>query len=181
MLASAAGIDTRGSRVVPLNWIRVLSTTPQPAPGKPRWVARHPASCAGEPERTDDRRCSVNEVIRWLVRILGVTIVLAVPSCGATTTSSHSAKSLCQNVFGTKALNWSSGTVNDVRTLAIGPGFRPAPHAFPKAKANETVRWCWTGKPERYDLYAVSTGYKSIRIEGLGVTQTPSPGPAPIP
>jgi hypothetical protein len=92
------------------------------------------------------------------------------------------AKSECESAFGRKALNSAPGTVQDVRTLQVGPGYHPAPHAFAKAPPRESIGWCWTKKGTTYTLYAVAAAYKPVRVEGLGTTiHTPAPGPAPIP
>ncbi len=120
-------------------------------------------------------------------RVLVAATALAMVSValsGCSSSPSTEAKSLCQGAFGSKALNWAPGTVQDVRTLRIGPGVLAAPHAFPKAAANEIVGLCWTGKPGNYELYAVAGGYKPVRVEGLGgkyETTTPGPGTVPFP
>jgi hypothetical protein len=92
------------------------------------------------------------------------------------------AKSDCEGDFGSKALNSAPGTVEDVRTLEIGPGSRPVPHAFAGAPRKDTIAWCWTKKGTTYNLYAVAAAYKPVRVEGLGnAIHTPAPGPAAIP
>ena len=106
--------------------------------------------------------------------------------------SNHDAKvlarTLCEDALGSQVLNSASGTVNDVRTLVVGPLW-PAhpfsyPHAFPKASGSQAIGWCWTGHPSNYTLYAATSGYPPLRVEGLAgplETRTPAPGPAPIP
>lgn len=99
------------------------------------------------------------------------------------------ATSLCQMAFGSKALNSAPGTVENLRATTVGPPPLPGrplgfANAFPKAEGSQTIGWCWTEKPGSYELYAVTTGYKPIRVEGLAgqlETKTPSPGPADIP
>jgi hypothetical protein len=95
--------------------------------------------------------------------------------------SGASASSLCRVAFDTGALNFASGTVGDLRNLAIGPALRPAPAAFAGAGAAEPIAWCWTGSPGNYTLYAVAHGYQPVRVEGLSQRELPDPGPAAIP
>ena len=91
------------------------------------------------------------------------------------------ASQFCRLAFGSRVLNSAPGTVGDLRTLVVGPGDRPAPNAFPGRLTGEIIGWCWTGEPGNYVLYAADGGYQPVRVEGITVSQTPAPGPAPIP
>lgn len=107
----------------------------------------------------------------------------AQPSGEGGRTSTGAAK-LCSSAFGTHYLNSATGSVADVRTLAVGPGYRPGRDAFVGMAGSHTMAWCWTGAPGAYTLYAVVQGHPPFRMEGLGGTlelQAPAPGPAPIP
>jgi hypothetical protein len=129
---------------------------------------------------------------RPCARAFGLLLmVLLLAGCvSSPATPAADAKALCQSAFGSMALNSAPGTVEDLRTTTVGPPPPPPgrplgfANAFPKAEGRQTIGWCWTGKPGNYELYAVTTGYKPIRVEGLAgqsETKTPSPGPAAIP
>jgi hypothetical protein len=125
-------------------------------------------------------------VSRDSVLLVALGLVLALgtlDACGGPTTAAQ-ARSLCQAALGSRALNSAPGTVEELRTLRIGPGLLAVPHAFPRAAANQVIGLCWTGKPGNYELYAVANGYEPLRVEGLGgkyITTTPGPGTVPIP
>jgi hypothetical protein len=128
--------------------------------------------------------------------IIGVSITMTSGSApgknGAKTTAPASpsalARDLCQTSLGAQALNSAPGTVAEVRsTFVVAPspsGKLEFPNAFPGARGNQIIGWCWTGKPQLYELYAVASHFKPMRVEGLGgayILKTPEPGPAPIP
>ncbi len=115
---------------------------------------------------------------------MAVLLALGMVACGGPATPAAQVTALCRGAFGNRALNSAPGTVQDVRTLSVSVGPPQHPQAFAKARSKQMIGWCWTGGPGNYVLYAVATGYKPLRIEGLGgtsFTNTPAPGPAPIP
>lgn len=94
------------------------------------------------------------------------------------------ASKLCASAFSARTLNSATGTVAEVRSLTVGPGIRVAAHAFPGVSGSEVIAWCWTGGPGHFVLYAVADGHAPVKVEGLSgpnATQTPQPGPPPIP
>ena len=102
------------------------------------------------------------------------------PSGHATSPTTNAAK-LCSSAFGSRYINSAAGTVGDVRTLTVGPGFQPAKDAFVGVPVGHVAAWCWTGSSGDYRLYAVVRGQTPLKIEDLAVAQAPAPGPAPIP
>lgn len=127
--------------------------------------------------------------MEWVKRARTVTLLLAllaIASCSGPTTPAALAKSLCHSAFGDKALNSAPGNVQDLRTLMMGPFAQPPlefAHAFPNAGRNQTIGWCWTESQRSFSLYAVTAGYKPVRVEGLRGTvgnKTPPPGPEQI-
>ena len=121
-----------------------------------------------------------------LFSVLGAVVGFTLTACGSPAGPVTEARSLCQSAFGTKALNSAPGTVEDVRNLSIGPppGYQPGSHAFRGTNGSQVIGWCWTGKPGDYEMYAVTSGFKPVKIEGLAgplETKTPLPGPAAIP
>ena len=121
---------------------------------------------------------------KWLIAST-LCLALLASDCGevhSPETKGALAKSECERSFGSKALNSAPGTVEDVRSLEVGPGNHPAPHAFRTAPPKELIGWCWTRIGTTYTLYAVAANFKPVPVEGLGNTaHTPKPGPAPIP
>ena len=136
------------------------------------------------------------------VRGLGTTAVLPVSlslmalclgACGGSSRASNprvigtpasEAARLCGSAFPGHALNSVIGTIEEVRSLKVGPGYSPAPNAFAHLPQSQEIAWCWTGAPGHYVLYAVASGQKPVRVEALlgpNASQTPEPGPAPIP
>jgi hypothetical protein len=102
-------------------------------------------------------------------------------SSSHTTSPTTEAANLCSSAFGSYHINSAIGTVGDVRTLTVGPGFQPAKDGFIGVPAGHAAAWCWTGSSGDYRLYAVVRGHTPLKIEGMAVAQVPAPGPAPIP
>jgi hypothetical protein len=101
-------------------------------------------------------------------------------------TLSATARVLCHDVLGARALNSEAANVSLVRQFRYGPDdFRPASNAFQGLGTNQVVGLCWTGTPNTsYQLYAVASHYKPVRIEGVtgvGFKSTPPPGFIDIP
>ena len=129
-------------------------------------------------------------VVKWIGLIVGS---FALAACGhATTAQSNNAVTspttgaarLCSSAFPAHYLNAASGTVADVRSLTVGPGYKPGKNAFVGEADSRTVAWCWTGGPGDYTLYAVVQGHPPLKIEGMSgprATHTPAPGPGAIP
>jgi hypothetical protein len=117
---------------------------------------------------------------------LGATLA-AVESAGRPRPPSPTAtaRALCHDILGARALNSEPEKLITVRQFTYGPGSRPAPNAFPGLDTSQVVGVCWTAKPSTgYELYAVASGYKPVRIEGVtgvGFTSTPLPGFVDIP
>lgn len=91
------------------------------------------------------------------------------------------ARNLCHDILGAQALNSDPVKVSTVRQFTYGPtDIQPAPDAFQGLGKNHVVGLCWTGGPSTsYQLYAVASHYKPVRIEGVsgvGFTSTPPPG-----
>jgi hypothetical protein len=106
------------------------------------------------------------------------------PTSPAVTTAA-TARTLCHNILGGRALNSKPEQLSTVRQFTYGPGVRPVPDAFPGLGKDQTVGVCWTGRPSTgYELYAVAFDYTPVRIEavrGVGFTSTPQPGFVDIP
>jgi len=101
-------------------------------------------------------------------------------------TLTATARVLCRDALGARTLNSEPTKVSVVRHFGYGPeDFHPAPNAFPGLRANQVVGLCWTGSPKTsYQLYAVASHFKPVRIEGVtgvGFTSTPPPGFIDIP
>ncbi|HUI49872.1 MAG TPA: hypothetical protein VL119_14340 [Acidimicrobiia bacterium] len=92
---------------------------------------------------------------------------------------------MCRRALGARTvLNAKLASVQEVRSLQVGPGGYPAPKAFPNAAPTGPAAWCWTGRPSDYVLFAVGSGGTKTRVEGLHgavFTSPPAAGPAPIP
>lgn len=96
------------------------------------------------------------------------------------------ARALCHDILGARALNSEPEKLSTVRQFTFGPATHPAaPSAFPGLSTNQVVGVCWIGRPSTgYKLFAVATGYKPVFIEGVtgvGFTSTPLPGFVDIP
>ncbi len=96
------------------------------------------------------------------------------------------ARFLCLDALGARALNSAAEKLETVRQFGYGPtDIQPAANAFKSLGPSQTVGVCWTGAPSAgYELYAVATGYKPVRIEGvtgIGFKSTPAPGFVDIP
>ncbi|HEY5111509.1 MAG TPA: hypothetical protein VII67_04180 [Acidimicrobiales bacterium] len=117
---------------------------------------------------------------------LGASLA-AVESAGRTRSPSPTAtaRALCHDILGARALNSEPEKLSAVRQFTFGPGDHPAPNAFPGLGTNQVVGLCWIGRPSTgYRLFAVATGYKPVRIEGVtgvGFRSTPLPGFVDIP
>jgi hypothetical protein len=117
---------------------------------------------------------------------LGASLV-AVENAGRPRSLSPTAtaRALCHDILGARALNSEPEKVSTIRQFTYGPGVHPAPNAFPTLGTNQVVGVCWTGRPNTsYKLYAVASGYKPVLIEGVtgvGFTSTPLPGFVDIP
>jgi hypothetical protein len=120
-----------------------------------------------------------------LIALVALGVSLAAFT-GAGPSPTSTARLLCHDVLGGRALNSEPEKVSTVRQFGYGPAdFHPAPNAFRTLGAIHTVAVCWTGTPNGgYELYAVTTGYKPVRIEGVtgvGLKSTPTPGFVDIP
>lgn len=103
------------------------------------------------------------------------------PSDNTATSAAIVSARLCSSAFGTTYANSDPTTVEDVRSLQVGPGYQPGKGAFRGAAGTQVAAWCWTGSPGIWRLYAVAQGYPPVLTEGVSFSQIPSPGPAPIP
>ena len=136
-------------------------------------------------------------IVRYRGAAFVVTGLIALAALGATlaaveragrprpSSPTATARALCHDILGARALNSEPEKLITVRQFTYGPGSRPAPNAFPGLGTNQVVVVCWSGKPRTgYELYAVASGYKPVRIEGVtgvGFTSTPLPGFVDIP
>ena len=117
---------------------------------------------------------------------LGATLA-AVKSAGRPRPPSPmaTARALCHDILGARALNSEPEKLIAVRQFTYGPGSRSAPNAFPGLDTSQVAGVCWTAQSSTgYELYAVAPGYKPVRIEGVtgvGFTSTPLPGFVDIP
>ena len=117
---------------------------------------------------------------------LGATLA-AVKSAGRPRPPSPTAtaRALCHDILGARALNSEPEKLITVRQFTYGPGSRSAPNAFPGLDTSQVAGVCWTAQSSTgYELYAVAPGYKPVRIEGVtgvGFTSTPLPGFVDIP
>lgn len=76
-------------------------------------------------------------------------------------------------------------TIGEVRSLAVGAGYRPAPNAFPGHADAEPAAWCWTkGGVDHADdglsftCWAVVPGEPPVRIIAMsGITAAPTGAP----
>lgn len=124
---------------------------------------------------------------RTICLLVGLTLCAACgrsgpsPSRSQATSPTTEAARLCSSAFGSRYINSAIGTVAEVRTLTVGPGFQPAKDAFSDVPAGQVAAWCWTGAAGAYRLYAVVQGHPPLKVEGLAVANAPGPGPAPIP
>jgi hypothetical protein len=96
------------------------------------------------------------------------------------------ARFLCHDALGGRALNSAAEKLGTVRQFGYGPtDIQPAANAFKSLGPSQIVGVCWTGTPSAgYELYAVATGYKPVRIEGvegIGFKSSPKPGFVDIP
>lgn len=108
------------------------------------------------------------------------------PSHGTLGTPAVVARMLCKSAFGGRALNSAPVSVKKLRTSIPGGPERTPPlrNAFRGAPSTSVAAWCWTGRPQKYRLYAVVNDYPPHYFEGvagLPFTTTPAPGPAAIP
>jgi hypothetical protein len=148
-----------------------------------------------EARRKGRRRRLARSGIVIAVALTVAAIVFAVlrgptePSTGRSSspavTAAATARALCHDILGGRALNSESEKLSTVRQFTYGPGVRPVPDAFPGLGKNQTVGVCWNGRPSTgYKLYAVAFDFKPVRIEavrGIGFTSTPQPGFVDIP
>lgn len=149
--------------------------------------------CLG-PDRSDWYR---PKIVKARVVVVGLVILSAAcshpakRSSGSSTTvpqvivAAVSPREMCKHALGAGvALNVRVASVEEVRAVRIGPGYRPAKNAFPRAAPTDRAAWCWTGRPGSYTLIAVGPTGTTKRVEGLhgaAFDSTPAPGPAPVP
>lgn len=132
----------------------------------------------------------VGSLMRAMKWIALMATCCALGACGGSAASRPSSQStspatdaahLCSSVFGSHYINSAMGTVGDVRTITVGPGYQPGKDAFVGVPDGQVAAWCWTGTSGDYKLYAVVQGHPPLKVEGLAVARAPAPGPAPIP
>lgn len=88
---------------------------------------------------------------------------------------------VCQTALRSPVVSATATTVGDIRRLTVGPGQRPAQHAFGSLADSTTAAWCWTGGSGEYVSYGATLDGQTIQLAKLGgFTTTPS-GPPVVP
>ena len=125
-----------------------------------------------------------------LLTVPGSLLVVAVSLTGCSSpgqpaasnsVEATSAMRVCQAALRSPVVSATATTVGDIRRLTIGPGQRPAQHAFGSLADSSAAAWCWTGASGDYVSYGATLDGQKIELASLGgFTTTPS-GPPVVP
>lgn len=98
-----------------------------------------------------------------------------------TQASDPAAMSVCENALRVPVATAMATTVGEIRGLTVGPGARPAEHAFGGLADDSPAAWCWTGGSGTYVSYgATPDGQLRELVSVGGVSRAPS-GPPLVP
>lgn len=118
--------------------------------------------------------------------VLLVTVALAAcSSSGSPSASSagtdQTAMAVCENALRAPVATAMGTTVGEIRALTIGPGARPAEHAFAGLPSSSPAAWCWTGGSGEYVAYGATPDGQKIMLAAIGGTGEAPSGPPVVP
>ncbi len=117
------------------------------------------------------------------VAVLGLALA-ACSSSGSSVTPSQDAQSeamqMCENALRVPVAIAVATTVGDIRALTIGPGARPAEHAFGGLADASPAAWCWTGGSGTYTSYGVTPDGQQIQLVSIGGEGDRAPSGPPV-
>jgi hypothetical protein len=90
----------------------------------------------------------------------------------------------CERALGAdKVLTAGPATaVDDLRSVTMGPGYKPAKDAFPGVAGTAPATFCWTkGSGDQYDSYGVTGDGKSVKLASVGGIPGPPTGAPVVP
>ncbi len=79
---------------------------------------------------------------------------------------------LCRRYVPGHLVSSEATTVGELRTTTIGSRGPAQSKSFPKLGNPTAAAWCWTGKPDAYNVYAVASDGEVVKIvTGLGAVE----------
>lgn len=94
---------------------------------------------------------------------------------------SSSAMQTCLNALRSPVETAAATTVGEIRSLTVGPGYRPAEHAFGALRDESPAAWCWTGGDGTYVSYGATADGQFVELAAVGGGGSVPTGPPVIP
>lgn len=115
--------------------------------------------------------------------VIAGLVVLTGCSTGSAT-QAEGPQTWCERALGADKVLTSgpATTVGDLRSVTMGPGYKPAKDAFPGVAGTTPAAFCWTkGSGDQYDSWGVTDDGKSVKLASVGGISGPPTGAPVIP
>lgn len=116
--------------------------------------------------------------------VLALALAACSPSESSVTPNEDAqsaAMSMCENALRVPVETATATTVGEIRGLTIGPGARPAEHAFGGLPDSSPAAWCWTGGSGTYVSYGATPDGQQIQLVTIGGGDRAPSGPPVVP